>query len=91
LPFEEELVEGSIGWVITQPEEDFLGPRVSMEEAGEWKPEWELEEFEEEELPKGGKKKKKGKRDRGQREPDFEDYMPAYNRDWRKSQRSRGW
>jgi len=91
LPFEEELVEGSIGWVITQPEEDFLSPQFSMEEAGEWKPEWELEEFEEEELPKGGKKKKKGKRDRGQRESDFEDYMPAYNRDWRKSQRSRGW
>ncbi len=86
---EEEPAEGSIGWVITQAEEEFESDLTYPEEAEEWGPEWEPEEFEEEEAPKVGKKKKKGKRDRGRRESDFDDYR-QYNRGWRKPQSPRG-
>ncbi len=89
-PFAEEPIEGSIGWVTTQPAEDFSSEQIYIEEAEEWGPEWEVEELEDEEMPKGGKKKKKGKRDRGRRESDFDDYR-QYERTWRRSQQSRGW
>ncbi len=89
LALEEEPAEDSIGWVTTQAEEEFESDLTYPEEAEEWGPEWEPEEFEEEEAPKVGKKKKKGKRDRGRRESDFEDYR-QYNRGWRKPQSPRG-
>jgi N utilization substance protein A len=65
LPFESELVEGSIGWVQVEPEEDYYSGWAELEEAEEPDVEWVREEIEpQEEEPRGGGKKRKKKRGR---------------------------
>jgi N utilization substance protein A len=92
-PFEGEPIEGTIGWVAVEPEEDYYSGWADEEEADGWDVEWppmELEEEEEEPERRDEKKKKKKKRAR--RVPGYElnDEMERDRRRKRGSSR-RGW
>jgi hypothetical protein len=58
-PFEGEVVEDSIGWVVTEPAPEFKYDWPVQEAA--WPAKWEEEEPEEEEVAKAPKKKKRKK------------------------------
>lgn len=60
-PFDGEPIEDSLGWVITEPEEDYYsGWDNFVEEKPEAETEWVREEFEEpKEVTKAGKKRRK--------------------------------
>jgi N utilization substance protein A len=90
-PFEGEPIEDSLGWVVTEPEEDLFGGwPATEEEVPDWQ-DWESEKlWEEEELPKEGKKKKKKRKSK----PTFalgNDDVDALDRPGGKPSRSRGW
>jgi N utilization substance protein A len=90
-PFEGEPIEDSLGWVVTEPEEDvFGGWPVTEEEVPDWQ-DWESEKlWEEEEVPKEGKKKKKKRKSK----PTYalgEDDLNALDRPGGRPSRSRGW
>lgn len=82
IPFEGEPIEDSIGWVATEPAEDYYGGWADGEEEdlSQVEYEWVLDEEKEEEQEYRPAKKKKGKK-RRQRSYDFED--EAGSRSWR--------
>lgn len=69
LPFEGELVEGSIGWVQVEPEEDYYSGWSELEEAEEPDLDWERVELEpeEEEAPTRVQRGKRRTKKRGRR------------------------
>lgn len=72
-PFEGEQVEGSLGWVITQPEEDYYSGWAEADEIEDLPPVLERDDLELE--PEGGpaRDKKKRKKKRSRRSRDFDD------------------
>jgi N utilization substance protein A len=62
--FDQEPVEDSIGWVHTEPEEDYYSGWAEEEEEEDQEPEWVRDEVEEPSVPgpRGGKRKKRGRR-----------------------------
>ena len=80
-PFEGEPIEDSLGWVSTEPPEEFqydweepAWEEVEAEKEDDWEPE-ELEEFRKE-------KKKKGRKKRGRSDFDYE-LDDLYDPKWR--------
>ena len=81
LPFEGEPIEDSIGWVATEPAEDYYSGWADEEEGlGEVEYEWVIDEAPEEPEEYRPAKKKKGKKQRRQR---FDYEEDSEGRDWR--------
>jgi N utilization substance protein A len=81
IPFEGEPIEDSIGWVATEPAEDYYGGWADEEEEdlSQVEYEWVLDEEKEEEQEYRPAKKKKGKK-RRQRSYDFEEELGSRSR-----------
>lgn len=81
LPFEGELIEDSIGWVATEPEEDYYtGWAEEEEDPSQVEYEWVIDEVPEEPEEFRPAKKKKGRKQR-RKQYDYDE--GAESKDWR--------
>jgi N utilization substance protein A len=88
LPFEGEPIEDSIGWVATEPEEDYYtGWAEEEEEPTEVEYEWVIDEVPEKPEEFRPERKKKGKKKRRQQRYDYEEESDTTS--WRGGGRQR--